>query len=603
MTPPRVAALPVFLALLTPACKDSAARRPAEIDAASLVAPAASAGAPAQNRAGLTAGEQTAPFEAAGSRCLSVISWNDLHGQIRPDPIALDTGHVPAGGIIALADEISEVSATHDAVVLLDAGDLFTGPLESTMAEGAPIVDAYRAMGVDAVAVGNHEFDFGPVGYSRVTAAPGISDEAGVDGPRGALLARMAEAPFPFLSANLRLASGAITGWKNHLAHTDFTRGGFHVGVVGYTTQETPNTTFRPNVAGLDFVTHAASNVAESIRALRSKGAFPVVLLAHASIDGKLPQLLDDPDDPGGKRLTGELASVVDGLGADLPDLIVAGHRHQWMLGRLRNVPIVSSDYHGNGLSRARFCRNDANVVTLSGVERRLAFATGGPKTGLGAKVQKALEPWIRAVKKEADEVIVDLPEACEARAQSGTVMAEQVARSIAEHATDAAGPIPRGVSLVGVVHTGALRAPLPKGPLRYGDLFTSFPFENIIGVCGTTRAGLARLLANSTKDGSARDRLPFGITGARVKMRRKQSGELEVLRVDLGDSGTSTDEAPVWVAMPDFLLAGGDGLIEGVECAPSVTSSVRVRDAWRSMLVRERGRCHGPAKNVTFTP
>ncbi len=104
-----------------------------------------------------------------------------MHGQLTPDEVVVDTTRVPAGGVVAIADQVAALRATEDAVVVLDAGDLFTGPLDSTLAEGAPVIDAYDAMGVDAVAVGNHEFDFGPVGYARPTAAPGAGDEAGAD--------------------------------------------------------------------------------------------------------------------------------------------------------------------------------------------------------------------------------------------------------------------------------------------------------------------------------------------------------------------------------------------------------------------------------------
>src|SRR5262245_1184665 len=111
-----------------------------------------------------------APAAPEGPRCLSLVAWNDLHGQIGPDLVALDTGKVPLGGVIALADQVAQLRAMHDAVVTLDAGDLFTGPIESTMSEGAPIIDAYKVLGVDVAAIGNHEFDFGPIGYERVTA-------------------------------------------------------------------------------------------------------------------------------------------------------------------------------------------------------------------------------------------------------------------------------------------------------------------------------------------------------------------------------------------------------------------------------------------------
>jgi 5'-nucleotidase len=531
-----------------------------------------------------------------GPRCLSIVAWNDLHGQIGPDLVALDTGKVPLGGVIALADEVAQLRATRDAVVTLDAGDLFTGPIESTMAEGAPIIDAYKALGVDAVAIGNHEFDFGPVGYERVTAPPDMGDEVGPDGPRGALLARMAEAPFPFLSANIVRVGGSSTGWKNHASRVIIARDGFKVGVVGYTTQETPTTTFAANVAGLSFSAGAAGRVAEAVRALRGEGASPVVLLAHASLEGDLPQMLDDD-----KPHKGEVATLLEGASdaRSLPDLVLAGHRHQWMLGRVRGVPIVSSDYHGLGVARARFCREaaPARATRLEAIERRVVFAPATPTTELGARVAGAVAPWIQRVKKEADVVLVAESHACAARSQCGTCLQEQVARAIAEHAPDAA-PVPAGVPVIGFIHTGGLRASLPAGALRFADVFNAYPFENSVGVCGTTKKGLSRLLVNAlTKDLSARDRMPFGIVGAKVKLQRKETQDLALVSLDV--PGAKSDDAPVYIAMPDFLLYGGDDFLAGVACNPAATSSTRVRDAWKAVLLREKGGCDGNARNI----
>ena len=237
----------------------------------------------------------TAPRATAPAACLSIAAWNDLHGQLGAADVPIDAGRVPAGGVIALADQLAAVRATGDSVIALDAGDLFTGPLDSTLAEGAPVIDAYNVMGVDAAAIGNHEFDFGPVGYARVVAPAKTGDEAGYDGPRGALFARMEAARFPFLSANIHRSDGKPLGWRHVLSSTRVARGGFDVGVVGYTTMETPLTTLKPNVVGLDFATNAAAFVAAEVRALRAAGAAPVVLLANASLDGALPQLLGRP--------------------------------------------------------------------------------------------------------------------------------------------------------------------------------------------------------------------------------------------------------------------------------------------------------------------
>ena len=522
------------------------------------------------------------------------MAWNDLHGQLGPDDPVVDTGRVPAGGVVALADQIAAVRATGDAVVVLDAGDLFTGPLASTTAEGAPVIEAYRLMGVDAAAIGNHEFDFGPVGYERITAPAGVTDDAGPDGPRGALLARMAEAPFPFLSANVHRQDGAPLGWGNQRASTRIRRDGFDVGVVGYTTRDTPTTTLAPNVAGLDFSTGAAQRVAAEIRELRAAGSAPVVLLAHAGIEGELPQALGDAAEH-----HGEMATLMAALGVDVPDVIVAGHRHAWMLGRVRGVPIVSSDQHGVGLARLRYCK-EQGAPRLVSVERRVAVAGTPPESELGVRVAAAMAGWEARVKPIAEAPVATLGKECAARGRDGSKLLDQVARATAARVADAAAP-PAGVPVVGLVNTGALRAPLPAGVVRYGDLFTVLPFENTVSACGTTRKGLIRFIENALHKDSSRDRFPFGISGVRLKLRRgPDGGRPSWPWRSPATTPTPDADAPVWLALPDFILSGGDALLSGVTCATKATSQTRVREAWKALLARE-GSCDGPSTNVSF--
>jgi 5'-nucleotidase len=521
---------------------------------------------------------------AGASTCLSVVGWNDLHGQLEADDPLIDTARIPAGGVVALADHVDAIRRSGDAVVLLDAGDLFTGPMESTLAEGAPVIAAYNALGVDAAAVGNHEFDFGPVGYQKVVALPTLTDSAGADGPRGALFARIGEARFPFVSANLRYeGGGAITGIR---PHTIIDRGGFRVGVVGYSTQETPITTLKPNVAGLDFATDAAAHVAHSIRTLRLAGAAPVVMIAHASLEGDLPQELD-----GTKAVAGELAKLFDAMGADLPDLVIAGHRHSWMLGRVRNVPIVSSDQHAVGYSRTRFCKL-GKAVALTSIERKLTFASDPPVSDLGKKVASIVAPYVQSVKDTAEEHIATVPRLCLAQGANGTALAEQIARSMLERAISD-GLIPQGNAAVAVINAGGIRAPLHAGLVKYRDLFGMLPFENAISTCTMKRAGLARALGNLAGKMSVRDRFPFGIAGARVRAKRTKEVPLQIVDVTTDERGED-----VTIVIPDFLLYGGDGFLNGLTCTSSSTSPTRIRDAYRAVLTREPA-CDGAPVNV----
>ena len=151
------------------------------------------------------------------------------------------------------------------AVLLLDGGDMWQGTLASNMTEGAAMVRAFNAMHYDAAAVGNHEFDYGPVGAA---ATPSSED----DDRRGALIARAREARFAILGANFRdRASGEAVEWSPIQEAVLIEREGVKIGVIGLATIETPETTISANVDDLEMVPLVEATVTQAQR-LRSRG-------------------------------------------------------------------------------------------------------------------------------------------------------------------------------------------------------------------------------------------------------------------------------------------------------------------------------------------
>jgi hypothetical protein len=174
---------------------------------------------------------------AARATTISVVATTDLHGRIESLPWL--SGH--------LANLRARRQADGGAVLLVDAGDMFQGTLESNLGEGQAVVRAYNALGYGAAAIGNHEFDYGPVGPPHVPAVP-------ADDPRGALKARAAEASFPFLSANVvEQGRREALRWRNVLPWVVVERGGARIGVVGGTSMGTPRATHPRNFAGPRF--------------------------------------------------------------------------------------------------------------------------------------------------------------------------------------------------------------------------------------------------------------------------------------------------------------------------------------------------------------
>ncbi len=66
------------------------------------------------------------------------------------------------GGMAKAASIIAAVRAHEPNVLLLHAGDVFHGDLFFNKYFGVPEFQLMKQLGFDAMAVGNHEFDFGP---------------------------------------------------------------------------------------------------------------------------------------------------------------------------------------------------------------------------------------------------------------------------------------------------------------------------------------------------------------------------------------------------------------------------------------------------------
>src|SRR4029453_2963136 len=174
---------------------------------------------------------------------ISVIATSDLHGGVLP--------RGERGGLALLGGYVRNIRAARmqdgGGVLLVDSGDMFQGTLESNLNEGAAVVSAYNALGYAAAALGNHEFDYGPVGPDETVQKPG-------EDPRGALKARAAGARFPFLAANtVDDATGQPVAWTNVKPSTVVEVRGVQVGLIGVTTPDTPGLTIGANVIGLTF--------------------------------------------------------------------------------------------------------------------------------------------------------------------------------------------------------------------------------------------------------------------------------------------------------------------------------------------------------------
>ncbi|HXH38247.1 MAG TPA: metallophosphatase, partial [Thermoanaerobaculia bacterium] len=213
-----------------------------------------------------------------------VVGTTDLHGSYDSHH---DSRTAPAfGGLPLIAGYLEVLRANHGRVIVVDSGDLFQGTLESNVFEGEPVVKGYNALGYDAAAVGNHEFDFGPAGPDSVARLPGQD-------PLGALKKNALLAKFPFLSANLtEKPTGKTPSWARR--YTIIDANGVKIGIIGLSTPETPNVTTAANVAALAFGDPVAATVSAA-KELRAAGADAIVVIAH--MGGRCRNIELNPED------------------------------------------------------------------------------------------------------------------------------------------------------------------------------------------------------------------------------------------------------------------------------------------------------------------
>jgi len=471
---------------------------------------------------------------------VSVVGTSDLHGRIER--------------VAVLAGFLTNLRGVREAagggVVLVDAGDMFQGTLESNTVEGASVVRAYNAVGYTAAAVGNHEFDFGPEGPATTPSSP-------ADDPRGALEARAREARFPILTANiLDDRTGRRVEWPGLLATTTARVAGVTVGIVGVSTEETLRTTLAANVADLRMAPLAHTIVREAAR-LRRGGASVVIVAAHAGGDC---QSFDDPEDLGACDPDEEIFHVAQALPVGAVDVIVAGHTHAAVAHFVNGIPVIQSNALGT-----HFGRVDVTVDVRS---RAVVSTAIHPPRALCQSAMASLEDCAPGRYEGAavtiDPVVLaavqsDLTRARELAARPvGVRLETPFPRSghgespLANLITDLQMSARPGADLA-LINGGGIRSSLPAGELTYGQFFEMFPFDNRFALVRVTAGELAQMFARTL----ATDHGLISPSGIRVVA----ACEGQQLRVRLLDSRGEeiAPERELTVVTSDFLATGGD--------------------------------------------
>ena len=436
---------------------------------------------------------------------VSLLFFNDLHGYLEPFKVKDKSGNeVEVGGIARLAAEVKRVRAENEEAgvqtFVLVAGDILQGTPMSTVFEGEPDIKALNMIGVDAMTVGNHEFDFGQDNFLKLKAM----------------------AAFPFLSANLfREDSGeALAAPRVSLP----LNGGLELTVIGVTTRQLLVTTRAENVRGIE-----VRDPIERVKATFSdapKG--PVVLLSHS------------------KAITDEtIARELPGLAA-----IIGGHDQVLMNPhkRVGDVAIFQAFEKGRYLGRL-----DLEVNPRDGKAR---IVDSGYKAITGdmppdPDVDALVSSYKARLDDRFDEVIGEALVFLDGERERIRYEETNLGNFVADTMRESTGVD------VALINGGAIRSSVNKGPVTLGDLFRAMPYANEIVILELQGSEL--LLALDRAYSATREDEDGGflhVSGLRVTVRGK-----EVALAEFAGSGHEVrPDAAYRVAAPDFIAEGGDG-------------------------------------------
>ena len=491
-----------------------------------------------------------------------IVGTTDLHGWF--------AGHErdkPSyGGLPLLASYINALRAANpNHVLVVDSGDLYQGTLESNLFEGEPVTRAYNAIGYTAAAVGNHEFDFGPVG-------PAVIPQGPADDPLGALKQNASRATFPFLSANMvEKATGNTPSWAKK--STMVTVDGARIGIIGLSTPDTPNVTMEANVLTLSFTDPVAAVKQEAAK-LRADGADAVIVIAH--MGGKCSDM-NDVHDVASCCKGEEGTTLLENLPAGTIDAYFGGHTHQQMRQIVNGTPAVQANAYSHSFSTIdlwvdpaahKVTKSDLRPHTMlctqvfSGTEtcdtRRLPKNTPQPplvprvfegKTmQADANLVTLLEPFLERTRAKRNEptgirTAEKITRNYETESPLGDLMADAIKDgSFAE---------------IGFINSGSIRNELPAGDLRYNDVFEVMPFDNLVMNVAMTGSEIIDALRSN----AAGDRGLMQVSGIKYTLDRSRDPNDRITNVTLDNGKPLILDRQYRVAMPDFLAYGGDGL------------------------------------------
>jgi len=510
---------------------------------------------------------------------ITVIHINDTHSHLFGSEIHCrykgESHNFSSGGLDLITQHVRNERAENKNIMFLHAGDLIQGTRYFKEFQGVADVKVMNMARLDALVLGNHEFDKGHQFLSDL----------------------LQKAEFPVLAANIEIDDIELK--KIVKPYVVKGRWPFRNAVIGVITP----TTGEVSSPGKEVrFTSPAEAVKKYVSELKKKGITRIFVLSHLGFEGDV-----------------ELARSVEGI-----DMIIGGHSHT-MLGytgiECLNVkgdyPHIEKDPSGRDVlivhawDHARALGEIDLDFDLSGEIKKYEGRTVYPlRESEKIPFQKKLSPfnefkYVKAdddieqlfrkyeevVQKEYSKKIGEITEVLEHKWEKGSDIAPLVAQAILWKMNKE--NIRADVSLQ---NAGGVRKTLKKGEVTTGEIADTLPFFNNVFTFKISGRDLVKALSNSIENvfsGVHLGSFPY-LAGMEFDIIDKKAVNFRI--ISDGNEVPVEPEKIYIVATDSYIAYGGNGYEIFAHTTDREMTPFIVSDIF-SEYIREKKEIHKPSK------
>ena len=381
-----------------------------------------------------------APTQQPATKNITILYSNDFHAAVEPMTATWLVDQPKIGGVRDFAAWIDVFRTRNPATFLFDSGDLFTGQAISFLSRGQALIDIWKAVGFDAVCLGNHEFDYGLEGASNY-----IKGE-----------------PFPVLSANLFYKKDGAPFAKPYAI---LEKSGVRVAVIGIFGVDAASATTLATWDALE-VRDPVPILSELVPQLR-KQADIIVVLSHAGETG--PMQSDAEAHPEVQRKFDADIAIVEAVPGI--DVYVGGHAHRgieipWVSPKTGGI-IVQTYGRGTtlGVLQLAFDAQQHRIVSHSGSLVRVMNGV----FPVPQNVDTVAKNWEAKADREGKEIVGHAPEQLVRNYNGESALGDLVADAM----------LWRTGTTMAFENAGGIRGDLQAGPVTRYDAISVVPFMN----------------------------------------------------------------------------------------------------------------------------